>query len=451
MRSLRLPAVLLSTLAVLLTVTLAEAAKPLPHRSASRPRAWNPPVRPVGSGGACAHLGVDGLDPNVSVDTLDFVFPPDDYFMVLNPTTCAGCVSADSVSFSAVHLPLFFTVPCTLPISVSVLGAPVLSPFVPYCDTLLADRMPIIYPPTPFTIASNDPMNDTTFTLALPYACRFAGTAVLKFSFTADVPDCDSTATRPRLYAAAPCTNCITFNASISDAFGDACAETAINPVIWVDVDSCFQELVPPSPVRDLVVIDAVDTVVTLRWTESGDNGIAGRCEAYPLRVWTGPPDTTHYDAAAIQIDVPSFDYNPTQETYTLTGLGRNQTYHAALKARDHAGNLSPISNVITFQIGSTPPPPPSSGATIFSKVQPARIPVELVWHAPSAPSQAQTIIIYDLAGSPRRRFGVGTAADGVVTWDGRDDSDRKCPPGVYFARFSTGPDQVQTRVVLLK
>ena len=35
--------------------------------------------------------------------------------------------------------------------------------------------------------------------------------------------------------------------------------------------------------------------------------------------------------------------------------------------------------------------------------------------------------------------------------WDGRDDDDRKCPAGVYFARFTTGPDQVQTRVVLLK
>ena len=450
MRSLRLPAVLLSTLAVLLTVAVAEAAKPLPQRSASRPRAWSAPVRPVGSGGLCTHLGVDGI--GASVDTLDFVFPPDDYFTVLDPANCGGCESADSTSFTTVHLPLFFTVPCALPMSVTVYGAPVFSPFVPYCDTLLADRMPIIYPPTPFTVTGNDPMTRVTFDLTLPFACRFAGKAVLRVSFVADVAACDSAATRPRLYVASPCTNCISFNASISDAYGDACSEVAINPVMWVDVDSCFQELVPPAPVRDLAVVDAVDTVVTLRWTESGDNGLSGRCEAYPLRVWTGPADSTQYDGAPIQVDVPSFDYYPTQETYVLNGLGRNQTYHAALKARDHAGNLSPISNVTTFQIGFTPPPPPPGGATIVSKVQPARIPVELAWRASSpAPAAAQTIVIYDLAGSARRTFDVGTAHEGVVMWDGRDDDDRKCPAGVYFARFTTGPDQVQTRVVLLK
>ncbi|HTM57761.1 MAG TPA: FlgD immunoglobulin-like domain containing protein [Candidatus Udaeobacter sp.] len=67
--------------------------------------------------------------------------------------------------------------------------------------------------------------------------------------------------------------------------------------------------------------------------------------------------------------------------------------------------------------------------------------------------SQPVSIGVYDLAGRHVRDLFVGVQAPGlyVLQWDGRDDSGRSVPGGVYFVRGRAGSQPVQTRLTIVR
>ena len=86
-----------------------------------------------------------------------------------------------------------------------------------------------------------------------------------------------------------------------------------------------------------------------------------------------------------------------------------------------------------------------------MTRIEPGRLPVALEWHAPEiAGAGARAIEVYDVSGRRLRRFGLGAGADGVLSWDGRDESGHRLPAGLYFARLTSGSLRAQARVVLL-
>jgi len=64
------------------------------------------------------------------------------------------------------------------------------------------------------------------------------------------------------------------------------------------------------------------------------------------------------------------------------------------------------------------------------------------------------SIKIYDISGRVVKSFNLATCYSLLATsvvWDGKDDSGRKLPVGVYFVRLETGDFKQIEKVILLK
>jgi len=104
---------------------------------------------------------------------------------------------------------------------------------------------------------------------------------------------------------------------------------------------------VPPAAVGDLHVVDAGSGHVTLRFTASGDDGLAGRASTYDIRYATPSLDLAHLE------DAPSFanhvlpGASGTVETIEVTGLAAATPYQFVVRARDEWESAGPASPVV--------------------------------------------------------------------------------------------------------
>jgi flagellar hook assembly protein FlgD len=69
------------------------------------------------------------------------------------------------------------------------------------------------------------------------------------------------------------------------------------------------------------------------------------------------------------------------------------------------------------------------------------------------AGSERVELSIHDVAGRLVRHLTEGATAPGVqrVLWDGRDESGRAVPGGIYFCRFVSGSERLAERIVLVR
>lgn len=79
------------------------------------------------------------------------------------------------------------------------------------------------------------------------------------------------------------------------------------------------------------------------------------------------------------------------------------------------------------------------------------------------SPSFGRAFVEYDAGSGPVeitvvgvdgrlvRRLAAGSAAEGVVLWDGRDESGRTAPPGIYFVTLASGRGEAYSKFVLLR
>jgi hypothetical protein len=109
----------------------------------------------------------------------------------------------------------------------------------------------------------------------------------------------------------------------------------------------------------------------------------------------------------------------------------------------------------LTFGPDDPPPPPQAPPSAVFlGPVFPnptpdgATVPFEL----PAGAGRAQ-ITILNAAGRLVRLLAVnaGSGSAGSLFWDGRDESGRLAPTGVYFIRLSTGSRSVQRKLVVFR
>jgi hypothetical protein len=203
-------------------------------------------------------------------------------------------------------------------------------------------------------------------------------------------------------------------------------------------------DALPPAGVGDLAAELVAPDSVRLTWTAPGDDGVVGRAASYDLWTTTFRPVAGRPRGGDAVAGVPPPDSAGAVQSVTLGGFSAGTTVWCWLRALDVTGNASRCSNVtgLTLRLG------PARAATeeLAVRRRPSSLPVTLDW----AGSGAEGIRLYDVTGRLVRTLRLGPGGRGSVQWNGRDESGRLVPAGLYFARLTGGSLHTQTRVVLL-
>ncbi len=110
-------------------------------------------------------------------------------------------------------------------------------------------------------------------------------------------------------------------------------------------------DVVAPGKVTDLDMMDPIRTGVTLGFTAPGDDGARGMAFGYDLRISREViTNDNFYSATAAPIGGPLAPGEV--EFVDVTGLEAG-TWYAAIKTEDEAGNVSPLSNVPSFDVAA--------------------------------------------------------------------------------------------------
>ena len=198
---------------------------------------------------------------------------------------------------------------------------------------------------------------------------------------------------------------------------------------------------------------------VTLIWTATGDNGLAGRAAKYDLR-YSGRTiagtDTASWWSTASIVNMNSLVPSPSgaRDSAVVAGLVVGKIYYAMLRVGDSAGNWSGFSNVALIDLmrGITaveedtapklvigaPYPSPTSGAAQLS----------LTLSRPG-PLSAD---VYDVRGRRVRTLHAGALPAGphVLRWDGATEGGAPAAAGVYWIRVSAeGTNQNKKLIVV--
>jgi formylglycine-generating enzyme required for sulfatase activity len=103
---------------------------------------------------------------------------------------------------------------------------------------------------------------------------------------------------------------------------------------------------IPPAAVTDLAARLLDLTSLELSWTAPGDDGTTGIAALYDLRRAGVPIADSAWDAAEALSRRPMPVPAGRRQSFTIGSLTPGADYFFAVKTRDHAGNLSAISNV---------------------------------------------------------------------------------------------------------
>jgi hypothetical protein len=106
-------------------------------------------------------------------------------------------------------------------------------------------------------------------------------------------------------------------------------------------------DTVAPTAVTNLTVTNPTSATVTLNWTAPIDTSYGG-VRKYDLRYSSSPiNDTIAFNNATV-INIPQTPAPAgTPESFTVTGMGFNQTRYFSLRSRDMWNNWSPLSNSV--------------------------------------------------------------------------------------------------------
>jgi hypothetical protein len=123
-----------------------------------------------------------------------------------------------------------------------------------------------------------------------------------------------------------------------------------------VSIDKTFTtppapDTTPPAAITNLTACHITRTSAILSWTAPGDDGATDPSFSYDIRYATSPITNVNWGSARQAAGEPAPHPAGSQEFYTLAGLTRHTTYYVAIKTRDEAGNVSPLSNVLSFKM----------------------------------------------------------------------------------------------------
>ena len=127
-------------------------------------------------------------------------------------------------------------------------------------------------------------------------------------------------------------------------------------------------DITPPDPIIDLAAANPQLDSIELSWTSPFDDDTSGVVASFDLRMSTSPITGANFSNATQLNGEPAPDVVGTPHNVLITGLTDSTTYYFAIQTTDIAGNVSPLSNVVS-QATVTPPPPPPQGTITGSTV----------------------------------------------------------------------------------
>ena len=118
-------------------------------------------------------------------------------------------------------------------------------------------------------------------------------------------------------------------------------------------------DAIAPSTVSTLDTLRVNNTSLVLTWVAPGDDGTAGRAQAYDLRWSNAPISAANFASATPVSPQPAPASGGTAQSYLVQSLTPGTSYYFAIKAVDEAGNWSGLSNVAhaTTTLADVQPP----------------------------------------------------------------------------------------------
>lgn len=101
----------------------------------------------------------------------------------------------------------------------------------------------------------------------------------------------------------------------------------------------------PPAAVTDLSVGVGVHTAVPV-WTNTGDDGTMGNASSYEVRYSTSPITEANWNSRAVFCSGTPLS-SGTPQCCDGVPLSPGTTYYFAIRLKDDAHNISPLSNVV--------------------------------------------------------------------------------------------------------
>ncbi|MEW5701623.1 MAG: fibronectin type III domain-containing protein [Candidatus Zixiibacteriota bacterium] len=137
---------------------------------------------------------------------------------------------------------------------------------------------------------------------------------------------------------------------------------------------------IPPAAIENLVAGGPTSFTVGLLWTAVGDDSLTGTADHYDIRYSLTPITEASFGKAARATGVRKPEPSGKPDNFTVSGLNANTLYYFAIKAVDRAGNLSPLSNVVSQQTELPPDETPPARVTNLAVADSTPFTVTLVW-----------------------------------------------------------------------
>ena len=197
-------------------------------------------------------------------------------------------------------------------------------------------------------------------------------------------------------------------------------------------------DLTAPAAVTDLRATDVHAGSVSLAWTATGDDGAIGTAAAYDLR-WSTTPITESTFPGATPIPPPPPVAAGQDQALTFAIPPGEAALYVVLRARDEAGNTSPLSNVVAIQ-----PPAPSVVFDDDLEDGGAGWTASGLWHATTRRASSGTTAFWygqDATGT----YDTGGPSQGDLVSSGNRPRRRRSP-GPRLARMALGRGQRELR-----
>jgi subtilisin family serine protease len=114
-------------------------------------------------------------------------------------------------------------------------------------------------------------------------------------------------------------------------------------------------DAIPPGGISDLKVTHTGSNTVTLSWTASGDDGMAGTAAACDIRYDTSPIKPSTFERATPVASCPAPAPAGTPQSFRVTGLEVKTTYFFAIRVLDERLNPSAVSRVVAGRTRGIP------------------------------------------------------------------------------------------------
>jgi hypothetical protein len=136
---------------------------------------------------------------------------------------------------------------------------------------------------------------------------------------------------------------------------------------------------------------------VRLSWVAPGDDGLLGRASSYEVYRHTAPFDLSSLGLSTRVSGAPVPQTSGSAESMLVSGLRGETAYYFAVRAKDEAGNVGPLSSLVSKTTVAVPPSPVSD----LSASAQGTSSVALSWTATGDDGRTGTAASYELRYAP--------------------------------------------------